>query len=389
MTRALVHHGGLAPHLAASLAGEDMRARAAQALQKLQQPQADAGDWRDAAFALACLGETALASQLLQQALAQSRSYVLPCAQQPPRLRLLMLLVAGDLAANAPLDCLLVGSGIAITQTYVDETPFSYADLPEHDVLFVAVAHAPEHRSLLQHLQRQLSDWPRPLLDQPQALLGLDRVDVARQLQGLPGLWAPATQSYTREQLATAALSWPCIIRPAGSQAGQGLARLDAAPELQDYLQGQTASTYTLAPFVDYRRPDGLYAKMRLALIDGVAWPCHYALSEHWMVHYVNAGMYEDAAKRAAEASFMAGFAAWVQPHAALLAEISRRLNLSYVLLDAAELADGRLLLFEADHAMVVHAMDDAQKFPYKQLYMARVRDAMVACLLRHAGVGA
>ena len=387
MYEAIASSAGLTPHLAASLAGEDMQRRAELALHQLEDTSADAGHWRDAALALACIGQAEMALRLLHEAVRQARCYTLPCAQ-PPRLRLLMLLAVGDLAANAPLECLLAGSAVAITQVYVDLSPLRAQDLPEHDLLFIAVAHAPAHRELLTHLQRQLSDWPRPVLDQAAALLALDRVDVAQRLQGIAGLWAPATHLLTRQQLSEETLTWPLIIRPEGSQAGQGLARLDAAEQLPAYLAQHEAPNYTLAPFVDYRRPDGLYAKMRLALIDGRAWPCHYALSAHWMVHYVNAGMYEDADKRAAEAAFMADFETWSRSHAATFAAISEHLQLAYVLIDAAELMDGRILLFEADHAMVVHALDDAQRFPYKQVQMGRVRAAMVDCLLRHAGGG-
>ncbi len=387
MYETIASNAGLTPHLAASLAGEDMRQRADQALRRLEDADADAGHWRDAAFALACIGQAEMAMRLLQEALRQARCYALPCAQTP-RLRLLMLLAVGDLAANAPLECLLAGSAVAITQVYVDLSPLRAQDLPEHDLLFIAVAHAPAHRELLQHLQQQLVAWPRPVLDQAEALLALDRVEVAQRLQGIAGLWVPVTRLLTRQQVIEEALALPAIIRPEGSQAGLGLDCLSEAAQLPAYLEQHVAPNYTLAPFVDYRRPDGLYAKMRLALIDGRAWPCHYALSAHWMVHYVNAGMYEDADKRTAEEAFMADFEAWSRPHAATFAMISERLQLAYVLIDAAELTDGRILLFEADHAMVVHALDDAQRFPYKQVQMGRVREAMLACLLRHAGGG-
>ena len=62
------------------------------------------------------------------QALAMRRIYDLPAAQQPARLRLLMLMVAGDLSANTPLDCLLEDSDIDLIFYYV--TPGDPLTLP-------------------------------------------------------------------------------------------------------------------------------------------------------------------------------------------------------------------------------------------------------------------
>ena len=60
------------------------------------------------------------------------------------------------------------------------------------------------------------------------------------------------------------------------------------------------------APFLDYLNCDGLFAKARVVLIDGKPFACHLASSEHWMVHYLNAQMESNAARRATEAAWMA-----------------------------------------------------------------------------------
>ena len=44
--------------------------------------------------------------------------------------------------------------------------------------------------------------------------------------------------------------------------------------------------------------------------------------------------------------------------------------------IDCAETHDGELLIFEIDHAMVVHAMDPEDLFPYKQAHMLKVKNA-------------
>jgi hypothetical protein len=101
------------------------------------------------------------------------------------------------------------------------------------------------------------------------------------------------------------------------------------------------------------------------------------AISSHWMIHYVNAGMYEDGAKRAEERRFMAQFPAFAARHQAALGEIHRRVPLDYFCIDCAETPDGALLIFEIDHVMVVHAMDSAEIFPHKQEPMRQVKQAV------------
>jgi hypothetical protein len=98
------------------------------------------------------------------------------------------------------------------------------------------------------------------------------------------------------------------------------------------------------------------------------------AISEHWMVHYLNAGMYESAEKRDEEARFMARFDEdFARRHEAALRAVCERVGLDYFGLDCAETPDGELLIFESDVAMIVHAMDSPDMFPYKQQQMRKV----------------
>ena len=117
-------------------------------------------------------------------------------------------------------------------------------------------------------------------------------------------------------------------------------------------------------------------------LIQGRPFICHMAVSERWMVHYMNAGMTESAEKRAEEARFMAAFEAdFAARHAGAFAQLHERLGLDYFGIDCAETPDGRLLLFEADVAMIVHAMDPEDPFAYKKAPMHKLFGAFEAML--------
>jgi hypothetical protein len=145
------------------------------------------------------------------------------------------------------------------------------------------------------------------------------------------------------------------------------LEKLDDPAQIAVYLGRHDGDVFYLSPFVDYSGADGRFRKLRVALVDGRPFLVHLAISDHWMVHYLNAGMDQDGAKRAEEAAMMASFdAGFAARHAAAFAAIHALYGLDYLALDCAEDRDGRLLVFEADTAMIVHDMDPPGLYPYK-----------------------
>ena len=110
------------------------------------------------------------------------------------------------------------------------------------------------------------------------------------------------------------------------------------------------------------------------------------AISSHWMIHYLNAGMAESADKRAEEARFMAGFEQeFAVRHRAALTAIHQAIGLDHLGIDCAESRDGRLLVFEIGPAMVAHAMDPVALYPYKPDTMQRLFAAFRALLITAA----
>jgi hypothetical protein len=88
----------------------------------------------------------------------------------------------------------------------------------------------------------------------------------------------------------------------------------------------------------------------------------------------LNAGMTESAEKRAEEARFMETFDDdFAVRHAVAFRAIHERLGLDYVGIDCAQTQDGKLLIFEADSDMIVHAMDPVDLFPYKGPQMQKL----------------
>ena len=223
------------------------------------------------------------------------------------------------------------------------------------------------------------------------------REDAAARLRHTPGIDMPESVRIDRNQIQQLAngtsqvtdflppYGFPLIIRPVHSHAGHGLARLDRTSDIPPYLAEQDASQFYIARFVDYASEDGLFRKYRIALIDGEPFICHLAISSHWIVHYLNADMIGNQEKCAEEAASMANFdRGFALRQQRTCAHIRHRLNLDYLILDCAELADGTLLIFEVDTSAIVHAMDPVDIFPYKRPQMEKTFAAFQRMLMRY-----
>jgi hypothetical protein len=329
---------------------------------------------------------------LQAQALSLQRVYRQP-AQGTNELRLLAFMAPGDFLANTPLEFMLQHAHVTLDMLYlVPGSPLPHP-LPEHDVAIVAATELEQNRAVLDQIAALVATWPRPVLNAPERIARLTRDGAWSLLCSVPGVVYPINSRIGRARLAAIgegrtdiadvlAFRFPIIARPLDAHAGNGLALLAEAAAVADYLCQQPEPEFFVAPFVDYRGADGLYRKYRVALIAGRPYACHMAISRHWMIHYLNAGMMESAEKRAEEARFMAGFERdFALRHGGALAAIAERIGLDYVTMDCAETQDGRLLVFEVGNGMIVHAMDPPELFPYKAPQMRKVFDAFEAML--------
>jgi hypothetical protein len=137
---------------------------------------------------------------------------------------------------------------------------------------------------------------------------------------------------------------------------------------------------YFVMPFVDYRNDDGFYRKYRVMFVAGVPYACHLAISPRWMIHYYNAAMADHQWMRDEEARFIAGVeSVFIGTLAEALREIAAAVPLEYFGIDCAIARDGRLLLFEADAAMLVHGTDPPDLYPYKRAGFERIQAALSA----------
>ncbi|MGY2050019.1 ATP-grasp domain-containing protein [Methylobacterium sp. JK268] len=335
--------------------------------------------------------ETQAALGCLSEALSVHRHFTVAGERGATRLRVLAIVTAGDLMANTPLEFLLDDDAFSLDYLYVLPGEALPEHLPDHDVAILCVGYARENEGLLHALGAAVAGWRTPLLNRPEAVLRTSRHGLAAALATAESVLVPRLARVAREALAAWAAgggaapegqSYPVLVRPVDSHAGNDLCKVDAPRDITAYLDAVAETEFYVTEYHDYSGADGMFRKYRIALVDGRPFLCHMASRDHWMIHYLNADMHARPERRAAEAAAMASFEAdFARRHAGAFAEIHRLVGLDYLVIDCAEARDGRLLVFEADTAMIVHDMDDPAVYPYKAAPMRKVFDAFQAAL--------
>jgi glutathione synthase/RimK-type ligase-like ATP-grasp enzyme len=385
---------GLAPLLKQAFYGMDLSPLAQRWIERAR-TQRDTNALFDLSIALELQRKPEIALAIQSDALKQAQRFRVSSTETEIALKLLVIKAPGDLSANTPIECLLENTNIAIELLFVSAKLPLPEEVPEHDLLFVAIAESDENREILEALQQRLASWPRPYLNAPREILKMERDCACALLSPIPGVAMPETKRVDREtlnRLATGGIAlrellpsaeFPIIARPVDSHAGRGLIRAACAAELLPYLGEHAAAEFFLSQFIDYSSSDGLFRKYRVVLMRGTPYLCHMGISEHWMVHYPYKEMIAHPERREEEKQAMEEFdSAFARRHQRALAALAEKIGLEYFGLDCAESASGDLVIFEVASAMLVHAMDNAEIFPYKAAQMRVVFDAFRTMLV-------
>ena len=380
--------------------GKDIRSIWRELMARLLDGTANAGEGLDLSLLAQLLGDKQAGLAIQHEVLLAHQLFRTPCASKSPRLRVLALAGATDMGSNTPIEFLLEEAGIELMVLYVIPEAELPVPLPDHDIAIVIASDSEDCREALCKIDTLVARWPRPLLNPPHRVGNLDRDKLHRLLAGIEGLVIPATVDTDRAQLLEAAqapdalkdlaqeLAFPLIVRPRGSHAGVGLAKVDDGVALKLYLDGREEDVFFVSRFVDYASEDGQFRKYRVVFVDGRPYACHMAIADRWDIWYLNAGMSASVAKRLEEETFMRTFdTGFGRRHQSALADVAKRVGLDYFIIDCAETGCGSLLIFEADNTAVVHNMDPPSVFPYKPPQMRKIFEAFAAMLKRRVAM--
>ncbi len=353
------------------------------------------GTAMDLSIVAQLLGDQTAGLTVQNDALRHHRVYWSRRASGKPALRLLAFAAALDLGGNTPIDFLIEDADIELYTVYIVPGLPLPDPLPLHDLAIVTVPDSVETREALAQIEQLVRIWPRPVVNPPCRIAGLDRDRLFDLIKAVNGVEIPATKKIDRATLSRfddgerrpadilGDGSFPLIVRPIGSHAGKGLEKLDDPSAVHRYLAARTEAEFFISRYVDYSSDDGQFRKYRIAFVDGRAYACHMAISNQWKIWYLNANMDANAAKRAEEAHFLTDFDLdFGARHRDALAGIADVIGLDYFVIDCAETKSRRLLVFEADISMVVHDMDSAATYPYKPPQMRKIFAAFTGMLM-------
>lgn len=300
-------------------------------------------------------------------------------------IKLLVLSGPGGMENNAPIDFIVQNKNIRLDVLFITLDNDSFTEIPDHDVAFIAIGESTPHLPILEKISQLLTHWPKPYINPIDRLYLCRRDRLPKLLINHPNILIPPCLRISREGLENMAIDQPLTIRPIDTHGGLGLEKIGSREELNLYLsQYQETQAFYVSHYVDYQSKDGKFRKYRIALIDKKPYICHLAISDDWIVKYLAAGMHEDSTKRAEEQWVMEHFAEdFAVLHHDALFTIAEVLDLEYIIIDCAQTADGKLLLFEADGGAWIHATDPPDIFPYKAAIMQKAFDAFEQLLIK------
>ncbi len=379
---------GLATLMALIFAEEDLTQIGSQLLELAGTGDAEA--LLDLSTLIQLKGDHDTGVALQQQALLLKQQFILEPENINSQLKLLAIMAPGDLMSNTPLEFITEAIGINLQILYVS-TEYPLPDeLPEHDIIMVAVSELDRNYSILKILEVEMAHWNEPVINKPQHIIAMARDRTSLMLQNIQGITMPITHRVARSDVNTmitdddiSNISFPIIIRPVDSHAGLGLQKLDSIENINSYLQSQSTEHYFVSPYVNYASKDNMYRKYRIILINGQPFIVHMAISDSWMVHYASAGMQDDISKRCEEQHVMETFnECFATRHATAFKAIYERIGLNYIGIDCSETPQGELLIFEIGNALAVHTLDSSDMFSYKKIHINKIFSAFEQLLI-------
>jgi tetratricopeptide (TPR) repeat protein/glutathione synthase/RimK-type ligase-like ATP-grasp enzyme len=333
-------------------------------------------------------GDHDLAAHHQYEALSRKQVFSEP-STKPDAPAILILEAPGDFQANLPIGFVLSNADFHLHRyVLVDGLPLrGPAELPHYDLVFNAISEPDRTAAQLLAAEKFIANQTKPVINRPDFVARTRRDIMAQMLAEVPDLIMPRAARTNRQALhdwietgrpIDSRFGFPILVRPVGTHAGHNLERITNAEQLKTYLAELAGEDFYVTEFIDYSTPaDGLFRKYRAILIDGIAYPFHMAVRDHWMVHYYNAHMELSASRRAEEEAFLADMAQDLGPRAlAVFEKIGKIVDIDYFGIDFGLSPDGRVVLFEVDVAAIVHMMDDKEIYGYKHKYVPRVINA-------------
>jgi hypothetical protein len=235
---------------------------------------------------------------------------------------------------------------------------------------------------------------PRRCFNKPVDVFKTSRARLPKTLATIPGCVVPRTETadpktFGELQVACKKFNvWPLIVRARGYHGGKNMLLLSGESEL-DSLK-DLAWPYEgicLIEFLDCRTEDGLYHKIRVVMVDGVAYARQCIYSDQWAIHSDSRSdlMAHDNDLCHREEMFLAQLRdRELAKREPLFQEMYRRIGLDVFGIDFA-LVNGQVVVFEANACMHFLGQGDTTgpRNPYLDSYKKELRNALKKMLVK------
>jgi glutathione synthase/RimK-type ligase-like ATP-grasp enzyme len=233
----------------------------------------------------------------------------------------------------------------------------------------------------LERCARLCDQLGSPVINHPDAIRNTAREKTAKLLSGIPGVILPKTIRFNPlrpgdvfEAAAASGIGTPFIIRVAGEHGGKSMARVEDRNDLDTLhafpLDGRD---YYLIQFIDYQDDDGLYSKLRIAVIGEEMYVRHLIYDTDWKIHAENRD-----GKAYSHEFLMEKAGAMLDAVRPRVQRIREQLKLDYFGIDCNVGNSGEMLVFEANAAMNILPITNPDHKELVEHLRARVR-AMIA----------
>ncbi|HTN97573.1 MAG TPA: hypothetical protein VL101_11400 [Nordella sp.] len=211
-----------------------------------------------------------------------------------------------------------------------------------------------------------------PVLNHPRRAAETTRQRNAARLTGIPGLIVPDLIRFVHDRRTIARsvdvialkCGFPVIIRAVFTQKGVDTVKIDTPAELAQHLAGTDDPQLYAIRYVHNPVTEGLYRKIRVAVIGDEIFITHVHFGQQWNVHRERgskelAAVDGDGRHKAFADRIIArpqealGASAWAALH-----EIARRTPLDLYGIDVDIMPDGSVLFFEVNAAMTLSMSD-------------------------------
>jgi tetratricopeptide (TPR) repeat protein len=344
-------------------------------------------------YALRRMGQMEDAERYQRKAFGRQNVFPLPYKGEAPPIPVVLLLASTG--GNTPIETLLDDTVFQRTVVIADFFDPATA-LPRHQLIVNGIGDAEVSQPALMAAKRLIAQSSAMVLNRPCAVLATGRCENALRMAALPGVRTAATvllpyavlaEERGAEALAERGFRFPLLLRAPGFHMGKHFVRVERAAELAVRVAtlpgaGVEGAELLAIELLDARGADGSWRKYRVMMVGGRLYPLHLAISQNWKIHYFNADMADRPDHRAEEARFLADMEGALGTKAVRALEaVQATLGLDYGGADFGVDAQGNLLLFEANAAMVVEQPDKDERWDYRRSAVARIHAAVMDLL--------